>query len=122
MKEFPARSLAKLKGVNSALVLLMQTALQDSPFDFIITEGVRSLETQTILFNTGKSRTMNSRHLNGRAVDIAVLVDGKVTWDFKYYKEVAAHIKMVAQKLNISITWGGDWKSFLDGPHFELRG
>jgi peptidoglycan L-alanyl-D-glutamate endopeptidase CwlK len=100
----------------------MQTALQDSPFDFIITEGVRSLETQTILFNTGKSRTMNSRHLNGRAVDIAVLVDGKVTWDFKYYKEVAAHIKMVAQKLNISITWGGDWKSFLDGPHFELRG
>jgi peptidoglycan L-alanyl-D-glutamate endopeptidase CwlK len=122
MKEFPARSLAKLKGVNSALVLIMQTALQDSPFDFIITEGVRSLETQTILFNTGKSRTMNSRHLNGRAVDIAVLVDGKVTWDFKYYKEVAAHIKAVAQKLNISITWGGDWKSFLDGPHFELRG
>jgi peptidoglycan L-alanyl-D-glutamate endopeptidase CwlK len=63
---------------------------------------------------------MNSRHLKGNAVDIAVFVDGKLTWDFKYYKQVSEHIKATAKLLDIPIIWGGDWKSFIDGPHYEL--
>lgn len=119
---FGQRSREKLVGVHPSLQILMKAALEESPYDFAITEGVRSLETQKVLFESGKSRTMNSKHLKGHAVDIAVLVDGKVTWDFAYYKAVADHVKKVSAELNMPITWGGDWKSFLDGPHFEMKG
>jgi peptidoglycan L-alanyl-D-glutamate endopeptidase CwlK len=54
-------------------------------------------------------------------VDIAVFINGKLTWEFDKYKQVADHIKQVANELNIPIVWGGDWKSFKDGPHFELN-
>jgi peptidoglycan L-alanyl-D-glutamate endopeptidase CwlK len=64
---------------------------------------------------------MNSRHITGHAVDIAVYVDGQITWDFQYYKVVAEHVKAVAKELKVDIEWGGDWKSLVDGPHFQLK-
>jgi peptidoglycan L-alanyl-D-glutamate endopeptidase CwlK len=64
---------------------------------------------------------MNSRHITGHAIDFAVIKDGEVTWDFKYYQLVADHIKKVAKELNVPIMWGGDWVSFKDGPHVELN-
>ena len=114
-------SLEKLNGVHPKLVNLMKEAIKNSPYDFKITEGLRTVERQKELVKTGKSKTMNSYHLKGKAVDIAVLIDNKVTWDFKYYKEVANHIKEVAKKLGYVITWGGDWKSLKDGPHFQIE-
>ena len=102
------------------MVKVMQEAIKESPLDFSITEGVRSVERQKELFESGKSQTMRSRHISGHAVDIAVLVDGKITWDFSKYQIVADHIKTVAKSLNIPIEWGGDWTSFKDGPHFQL--
>ena len=110
--KFSDRSLAKMQGVHPALQGLMKAALPDSPYDFGITEGLRSPETQRLYVENGKSKTLNSKHLN---------VDGHISWDFEYYKIVAAHIKRKAALLNMDIVWGGDWKSFLDGPHFELR-
>jgi peptidoglycan L-alanyl-D-glutamate endopeptidase CwlK len=100
----------------------MTEALKDSPFDFGITEGVRTLEVQKLYVDRGKSRTMRSKHLTGDAVDIVVYDEkGKVTWDLTYYRQVAAHIKEVSERLKIPVTWGGDWKSLVDGPHFELK-
>lgn len=115
------RSRDKLVGVHPSLQILMKAALETSPLDFGITEGLRTLDTQKLYFENGKSKTMNSKHLKGLAVDIVVFVDGKVTWDLEHYKTVAAHIKKVAEELKIPIVWGGDWKSFIDGPHFELK-
>ena len=121
MFSFSKASLDKMNGVNSKLVILMKEAIKNSPYDFKITEGLRTVERQKELVKTGKSKTMNSYHLKGKAVDIAVLINNKVTWDFKYYKEVANHIKEVAKKLGYIITWGGDWKTFKDGPHFQIE-
>lgn len=118
--KFGKKSKERLAGVKKPLQDLFNAAILNSPYDFSITCGLRTVEEQRILFNTGKSRTMKSKHLTGDAVDIAVLVDGKVTWDFRYYREVAAHILATANRLNIRVAWGGHWKSFLDGPHFEL--
>ena len=56
----------------------------------------------------------------GYAGDIAILVDGKVTWEEKYYKEVARAGRILMQKYNVE--WGGDWKKFKDLPHFEYTG
>jgi peptidoglycan L-alanyl-D-glutamate endopeptidase CwlK len=115
------RSKDKLTGVHPDLVKVIEEAVKESPFDFSITEGLRTKERQKVLFDSGKSQTMNSRHITGNAIDIAVIKDGEVTWDFQHYQTVADHIKKVAKDLGIEIVWGGDWKSFRDGPHFELH-
>ncbi len=117
---FGNKSLEKLSTVHPDLQKLFKEAITNSPYDFSITEGVRSLERQKELVAAKKSTTMNSRHLTGKAVDIAVIVNGTITWDIRAYKAVADHIKNVAKLLNIAIIWGGDWKSFVDGPHYEL--
>ncbi len=119
--KFGKKSLERLAGIKEPLQTLAKAAITDSPYDFSITNGLRTLEEQKVLFANGKSKTMKSKHLTGDAFDIAVFVDGKLTWDLKYYKAVATHIKKVAAKLGIKITWGGDWKSFIDGPHFQLE-
>jgi len=92
------KSLDRLAGIKEPLQALAKTSIVDSPYDFSITCGLRTIEEQKILVATGKSRTMKSRHLTGNAFDIAVFVDGKITWDLKYYKAVATHIKKVAAK------------------------
>ncbi len=118
---FSTKSVGKLSGVHNDLQRVMLASIVNSPLDFGITEGLRTKERQQELFNEGKSQTMRSRHLTGHAVDIVVLVNGKVSWDFKDYQLVADHIKARAKELNIPIVWGGDWTSFKDGPHFELN-
>lgn len=118
---FGAKSSERLAKVHPDLQRVFNEAIKNSPLDFSITEGLRTKERQKELFSAGKSQTMNSRHLTGKAVDIAVLVDGKITWDFPKYQIVADHIKKVAKELKIDIVWGGDWQSFKDGPHFELH-
>jgi peptidoglycan L-alanyl-D-glutamate endopeptidase CwlK len=115
------RSKDKLSGVHPDLVKVIEEAIKESPLDFSVTEGLRTRERQKALFDAGKSQTMNSRHMTGKAVDIAVIKDGEVTWDFKHYQTVADHIKKTAKELGIDIVWGGDWQSFKDGPHFELH-
>lgn len=121
MFSFSKASLDKMNGVNPKLVNLMKEAIKNSPYDFGITEGIRTLKRQKELLAQGKTKTLKSYHLVGKAVDIKVYVNGEVTWDFKYYKEVANHIKEVAKKLGYVITWGGDWKTFKDGPHFQIE-
>lgn len=121
MFNFSKASLDKMNGVDSKLVNLMKEAIKDSPYDFGVTEGIRTLERQKELFAQGKTKTLKSYHLVGKAVDVKVYVNGEITWDFKYYKEVADHIKEVAKKLGYVITWGGDWKKFKDGPHFQIE-
>lgn len=121
MYSFSQRSLERLKGVHPDLVKVMQASISDSPYDFGITEGRRTPERQQQLYKEGKSRTLNSRHLTGHAVDIAVFIGKDVSWDFRYYDAVAEHIKKVAESLKIPIVWGGEWRGLVDGPHFELN-
>ncbi|MEE0139648.1 M15 family metallopeptidase [Fusobacterium ulcerans] len=121
MYKFSKRSLDNLKGVDERLIKLMKEVLFISPYDFGITEGLRTIEKQKEYVRTGKSQTMNSYHLKGKAVDIVVYKDGKETWDLKYYKEIADIVKETAAEKGLKITWGGDWKTLIDGPHFQLE-
>ena len=120
MPKFHQRSLANLDTVHPDLKRVMLEAIENAPFDFGITEGLRTKERQQQLFNEGKSQTLNSRHLTGNAVDIVIFMDNKVTWDLKYYKVLSEHIKAVAKLNDVPVVWGGDWKSFVDAVHFEL--
>lgn len=117
---FSARSLHNLVGVHADLCAVMQRAITLTPVDFMITEGLRTKERQAQLVKAGASKTMNSRHLTGHAVDIAPIVSGEVRWDWELFRKIAPVIKDAAKGLSIPIVWGGDWRTFKDGPHFEL--
>jgi len=98
----------------------VEQAIKETPLDFAVTEGLRSPQRQKQLVSEGKSQTLKSKHLTGHAVDLAAIVDGKISWDKPYYFQLAEVMKKVAADQNVKIRWGGDFKSFFDGPHFEL--
>jgi len=114
------RSLTALKGVHGDLVRVVKRAAELSPTPFIITEGLRTLERQKELVAKGASKTMNSRHLTGHAIDFVPVVGGQITWKWPAFHPIAAAFKQAAKELKVRIVWGGDWRTFKDGPHIEL--
>ena len=115
------KSLDRLKGLHPDLVKVVKRAIEITDIDFSVGEGLRSITRQKELYQQGATMTMNSRHLTGHAVDLIALdEDGKVTWDWKYYQPLAAAMKQAAKDVCVSIEWGGDWKTFKDGPHYQL--
>lgn len=115
------RSLENLKGVHPDLVAVVKRALKITEVDFMVIEGLRTEKRQRELVAAGASQTMKSRHLTGHAVDLAAIVKGGVRWDWPLYEKIGYAMKEAAKDLDIPIEWGGDWKSFRDGPHFQLR-
>ncbi len=123
--KFSQKSLDKLNSIDPKLKFLAEEVLKISPFDFAITEGFRDRATQNKYFCEGKSKCDGintlSKHQQGLAIDIMVYDENaKATWQQKYYYQVAGIFKAMAKKNNISIRWGGDFKSIVDMPHFEL--
>ena len=110
----------RLRGVHPDLVKVVERAIQITTVDFTVLEGVRSLERQKALFEAGSSQTMKSRHLTGHAVDLGAWVDNQLDWSWPLYHRIAGAMKLAAKELDTPIEWGGDWKSFKDGPHFQL--
>lgn len=115
-----SRSLSRLEGVHPDLVRVIKRAAAMSSLDFTVLEGLRTLARQKQLMELGATKTMNSRHLTGHAVDIAPMVGGTVRWDWPLYHQLAVIVKDAAKAENVPIQWGGDWRTFKDGPHWEL--
>ena len=114
-----SRSLMRLEGVHPDLVRVVKRAAASSDLDFTVLEGLRTEARQRQLFKQGATKTLNSRHLTGHAVDLAPLIDGKVSWDWPLYHRLAKIVKAAAAAENVPLQWGGDWR-FKDGPHWEL--
>ena len=143
---FTQSSLDKMKKVHPKLVEVMKTAIENSPFDFRITDGARTAEEQNYLYQQGRTRPgqkvtncdgykAKSNHQiksdgYGHAVDIfpcGVIENGEYRkftsaegYDKKKLKSIANHILAVAKSKNVNIEWGGNWKMH-DTPHFELK-
>jgi peptidoglycan L-alanyl-D-glutamate endopeptidase CwlK len=111
------RSMQHLSGVHPDLVAVVKRAIQITEQDFSVIEGVRHINRQRQLVASGASKTMNSRHLTGHAVDLAPY---PLSWDWEYFYPIADAMKQAADELGVDLEWGGDWKSFPDGPHFQL--
>lgn len=125
-KRLDERSERSLVSVHPDLVRVVRRAAEISDVEFIVTEGLRTLERQKQLVASGASKTLNSRHLAaGRlkvshAVDLAAKVDGAIRWDWPLYAKLAVAMKQAAKDVGVPIEWGGDWRSFKDGPHYQL--
>lgn len=87
----------------------------------------RTPEEQDVLFKkkpkVTNAKAWQSIHNYGLAFDIVILLDKNndgtfesVSWNIdKNWLQVANYFK------NKGWTWGGDWKSFKDAPHFEMN-
>ena len=124
MTKLNATSIARMKGVDPNLVALAKKAREISPIPFEITEGLRTAERQRYLVKTGKSRTLKSYHLRGKAIDFVAKPDNVVSWDLKHYKTIVEKaFKPAAKALGLTnrIVYGVYWKSIVDGPHVEIH-
>jgi len=128
MYKLSKRSKDNLKGVHPDLIRIVDRAIQITPYDFGINEtSVRTKFRQEVLVATGKSQSINSRHVAENnecgvscAIDINVYNKDGLTWDISYYRRVAQAFVTAAIELNIQIELGILWKSFIDGVHIQL--
>lgn len=111
------RSLQNLSGVHPDLVAVVKRAIEITEQDFSVIEGIRNINRQRELYRKGATKTLNSRHLTGHAVDIA---PWPISWDWEYFYPIADAMKQAAEELEVDLEWGGDWKSFPDAPHWQL--
>lgn len=130
-----SRSLERLKGVHPKLVAVVKRAIEISPVDFGVVEGLRDLETQKKYVAEGKSKTLKSKHLKqadgwGWAVDLVAYENGKASYKMDLYRRIHEEAMDVAAKeLGTDLIWGGDWdddgdykdQTFNDGPHWEMK-
>ena len=114
------RSLSRLDGVHTHLVEVVMEAIRRTEVDFAVLEGLRTLDRQKQLVASGASTTMNSRHLTGHAVDLGAWVDGELRWDWPLYYKIADAMFEASEHCGVDLEWGGHWKSFPDGPHYQL--
>lgn len=114
------RSETRLTGVHPDLVKVVRRALEISTVDFAVVEGLRTPARQKELVASGASKTLNSRHITGHAVDLAPVIGGEIRWDWPPFYDIAKAMKAAAKELGVAVDWGGDWVSFKDGPHWEL--
>ena len=120
-------SLKNREGVDPRLIAISDLALTISRYDFGHGEssGLRTAEEQHQIFLDGYSRAdgynRKSYHQTGLALDFYAFVDGKASWDKEHLAVVAAAFLQAAAQLGVPLRWGGQWKSFQDYPHLEIR-
>ncbi len=120
MYSLGVRSKARLKGVHPDLVKVVEKAIQLTTVDFTVLEGMRDAVRQKKMVESGASQTLNSRHLTGHAVDLGAWVDDQVDWSWPLYHKINAAMQEASKLVGVPIEWGGNWRTFKDGPHFQL--
>ena len=149
--KFGRKSCAELEGIDPLLEEFARRTLSHSEVDFMVFDGLRTPQEQRDLVARGASKTMQSYHLRGKAVDLVPIVDGIPKWDWEPIYFIVCAADRAATELGIAerITWGGAWdrrlsdfggnvkeirrvveeycerhpgKDFIDGPHFQLEG
>jgi len=142
------RSLARLKGVDPKLVECVKYAITVTKVDFGVTQGLRTVEEQRKLVASGASQTMNSKHIDGKAVDLVAYIGPRISWELNLYDDIADAMRRGAKEVGTPLRWGAAWhlpdirawqasmedamtayidlrrsqgrRPFIDGPHFEL--
>lgn len=142
------RSKSRLEGVEPKLVAVTELAIEYTKVDFGVTCGLRTVAEQQELVDSGASQTMNSKHLDGKAVDVVAYIGPRITWELNVYDDVAEAFKVAATELDVALRWGAAWhvedirgwggtmeeamlaytdlrrrqgkRPFIDAPHFEL--
>ena len=125
MYKFGKRSRKRLKGVDAKLVNVLNELIKI--MDVTVIEGLRSAERQKELLAKGATKVKYSKHMEGKAVDIAPT---PIDWeDRERFHYMGGMVRGIAKALNLKVRWGGDWdsdgeikdNSFDDLVHIEIR-
>ncbi len=100
--------------VHPDLVTLVEYAIQRTTQDFSVFEAVRTAARQSSLVASGASRTHNSRHLTGHAVDLVAFIGGNLSWAERPHYAIAEAMHRAALELGIKVRWGGCWDRLLN--------
>ena len=103
------KSEENLSGVDPHLAKCVRRAIVTTSEDFGVFEGMRTLERQRKLVASGASRTLDSYHLTGHAVDLVPYVDGRLQWQMPLCIQVAIAMRDAAVTFGVPITWGAVW-------------
>ena len=142
------RSLSRLEGVDDTLVEVVKEAINLTKVDFGVTFGMRTLEEQQKLYDSGRSQTMKSKHLDGRAVDLVAYFGSDISWELNVYDDICDAMAEAARRHRLAVKWGAAWsegdiriytgtaedamnayvdlrrsqgrRPFIDAPHFEM--
>lgn len=142
------RSLSHLQGVDEQLVATVKMAILLTKTDFGVICGIRTMEEQRALVAKGASKTMRSKHLDGKAVDLMAYIGSRGSWELNLYDDLADAMQEAAVETGAVLRWGAAWhipdirdwdgsmedamnsyvdlrrsegrRPFIDGPHFEL--
>ena len=105
-----------------ALYLLFEAEMKKAGEDFIITCTTRTQTDQDALWAKGRTApgpivtwTRKSLHIEGKAFDIAIMKNGKITWATADYKPA------VEIGIKVGLECGGTWGKSKDWPHFQLK-
>lgn len=121
MYKLSDRSMKELQHVHPYLAFAVLKAIETTKQDFMVLDGLRTDVEQRKLVERGVSKTKDSYHLYGLAVDLVAYVDGKPTWEREYYQAIADAMKHVIELYNLPIEWGYDKWSW-DLPHWQMTG
>jgi hypothetical protein len=141
-------SISRLEGVERDLVKVVLDAIKYTKVDFGVTCGLRTLSQQKKLYESGRSQTMKSKHLEGKAVDLVAYDGPDVVWELNLYDEICDAMGTAARIHRVPIKWGAAWsegdiqmyqstaedamkayiklrsdqgrRPFIDAPHFEM--
>jgi peptidoglycan LD-endopeptidase CwlK len=142
------RSLSMLQGVDEQLVATVKLAIAVAKIDFGVICGLRTMEEQRVLVDKGASKTMRSKHLEGKAVDLMAYIGSRGSWELNLYDDIADAMQEAAVETGAVLRWGAAWhindirdwdgtmedamnayvdlrrsegkRPFIDGPHFEI--
>ena len=118
--ELSKKSMERLEGVDARLKAVVLKCAEDCPFPFNVSEGLRTEERQLEMYKLGISKTLQSKHLIGYAVDLYPLTMDRMAVDWDGFGRLADLMFKAADAVGARIVWGGNWKRFVDKPHFEL--
>ena len=136
------------QGVDEQLVVTVKLAILITKIDFGVICGIRTMEEQRALFEKGASKTMRSKHLEGKAVDLMAYIGSRGSWELNLYDDIADAMQEAATETGAVLRWGAAWhindirdwdgtmedamnsyvdlrrsqgkRPFIDGPHFEI--
>ena len=100
------RSKDRLQGVDANLVAVVYHAITITKVDFGVTEGLRTVERQKELVESGASQTMKSKHIDGKAVDLMAYLGSRGSWELNLYDDIADAMKASAKSLGVGLRWG----------------
>lgn len=123
--ELSQRDVQRLNGVHPNLIKVLRLAAEYTETPFMVVEGVRTVQKQEQYIKAGRSKTMNSLHLKqadgfSHAVDLCG-TNRSTAFTIKTLTEISKAVKLAADDLGIAIEWGGDWTTFKDYPHYQLK-